>query len=265
MHSEDTRTIAEIFATLDDSQKNVVYAMLAHAVGGDDDVEQSDSSDSLEHDNEGDIFVALASNQGVNGQIITSPDGIEWTSKYKSDTTAYTSLVFGNGKYVLGSREGNPTLWSTDLVNWISSTNTPYVYDNFLGYGAGHFILMPKSTNGNRYIYVDGINWIADTTINNIRDTTLTSMCYANGLVVLAGSVAATRTRIITSVDGINLDWKLKGETPEQALAGMMAKHTVSIYDMCCDGLSHPIEMWDEKITDHINYLILLKTLVEEV
>jgi hypothetical protein len=51
---------------------------------------------------------------------------------------------------------------------------------------------------------------------------------------------------------------------PQQALAGMMAKHTVSIYDMCACDVCYPIAVWDEKITDHINYLILLKALVME-
>lgn len=59
---------------------------------------------------------------------------------------------------------------------------------------------------------------------------------------------------------------KMMGTTPEQALAGFMAKHTVSIYDMCRDiNLKEfPIDIWEEKITDHINYLILLRALVEE-
>lgn len=44
----------------------------------------------------------------------------------------------------------------------------------------------------------------------------------------------------------------------------MMAKHTVSIYDMCNSGLKYPIELWNEKITDHINYLLLLRAIIEE-
>lgn len=55
----------------------------------------------------------------------------------------------------------------------------------------------------------------------------------------------------------------LQGVSPIKALAGMMAKHTVSIYDMCKDG-EHGLVMWDEKITDHINYLLLLRALAEE-
>lgn len=51
---------------------------------------------------------------------------------------------------------------------------------------------------------------------------------------------------------------------PKEALAGMMAKHTISVYDMCRNGKDYPIELWNEKITDHINYLLLLKAVVEE-
>lgn len=56
--------------------------------------------------------------------------------------------------------------------------------------------------------------------------------------------------------------------TPEQALGGMMSKHTISVYDMISEtdrpGESFPLELWDEKIGDHINYLLLLRALVEE-
>ena len=52
---------------------------------------------------------------------------------------------------------------------------------------------------------------------------------------------------------------------PKAALAGMMSKHVVSLYDMCYSSLLHfDMDQWDEKITDCINYLILLKALVKE-
>ena len=55
--------------------------------------------------------------------------------------------------------------------------------------------------------------------------------------------------------------------TPITALAGMMAKHTVSVYDLIKkqeNGFVVSREMWDEKIGDSINYLILLSALVQE-
>lgn len=54
---------------------------------------------------------------------------------------------------------------------------------------------------------------------------------------------------------------------PETALAGMMCKHTVSVYDMLKgveNGKEYPLEMWDEKIGDSINYLLLLSAMVRE-
>ncbi|WNN94548.1 hypothetical protein SEA_LEWANDO_45 [Arthrobacter phage Lewando] len=56
----------------------------------------------------------------------------------------------------------------------------------------------------------------------------------------------------------------LRGQTPRQALAGMMLKHTVSVYDLCDASSVGDLAVWNEKITDHINYLLLLRAIVEE-
>lgn len=60
---------------------------------------------------------------------------------------------------------------------------------------------------------------------------------------------------------------KLQRCTPEKALAGMMCKHTVSVYDLIYDlenGKCASREMWEEKIGDSLNYLLLLTALIEE-
>lgn len=54
----------------------------------------------------------------------------------------------------------------------------------------------------------------------------------------------------------------MEGVSIEQALAGMMAKHTVSIYDLCFGRITADRDIWDEKITDSINYLLLLKAAI---
>lgn len=59
----------------------------------------------------------------------------------------------------------------------------------------------------------------------------------------------------------------LMGVKPEAALMGMMSKHLVSVADMCMDPRgsgAYTMERWDEKITDSLNYLILLRAIVEE-
>ena len=52
--------------------------------------------------------------------------------------------------------------------------------------------------------------------------------------------------------------------TPKAALMGMLSKHLVSVSDMCTDDKDYPKEQWEEKITDSINYLLILRALVEE-
>ena len=46
---------------------------------------------------------------------------------------------------------------------------------------------------------------------------------------------------------------------------GTLAKHIVSLYDMCfAEETVYPMDTWDEKITDSLNYLFLLKAIVKE-
>ena len=56
----------------------------------------------------------------------------------------------------------------------------------------------------------------------------------------------------------------LQGITPQAALAGMMSKHTGSVYQMCHSENTYTLDQWTEKITDHINYLLNLKAIVIE-
>lgn len=55
----------------------------------------------------------------------------------------------------------------------------------------------------------------------------------------------------------------LQSETPAEALCGMMAKHIVSIFDLVREK-DVPMDVWDEKIGDALNYLFLLRAVVEE-
>lgn len=60
---------------------------------------------------------------------------------------------------------------------------------------------------------------------------------------------------------------ELQGCKPITALAGMMCKHTVSVYDLIRAeerGDEIPMEMWEEKIGDSINYLLLLTALLHD-
>ena len=51
--------------------------------------------------------------------------------------------------------------------------------------------------------------------------------------------------------------------TPKAALMGMLSKHLISLSDMCTDERQYAKEQWDEKITDSINYFLILRAIVE--
>jgi hypothetical protein len=68
----------------------------------------------------------------------------------------------------------------------------------------------------------------------------------------------------IDRLHNFNVASTMQQITEEQALAGMWAKHIVSINDMIHSGKTYTRERWEEKITDAINYLLLLRALIEQ-
>lgn len=82
-------------------------------------------------------------------------------------------------------------------------------------------------------------------------------------------SVLATKSKEYSTADKLHI-FKVAADlqrcTPEVALGGMLAKHIVSIYDLIgkSGGADPEMDIWEEKIGDAINYLVLLKALVVE-
>ena len=60
---------------------------------------------------------------------------------------------------------------------------------------------------------------------------------------------------------------EMSQKSPEECLRGMKLKHDVSLDDMLDDLMrdhENPQELWQEKLRDEINYLILLWALLSE-
>ncbi len=55
-----------------------------------------------------------------------------------------------------------------------------------------------------------------------------------------------------------------KGTTPEDALMGMLVKHWVSIMDMVSNPKAVTDKLIDDKLSDNINYSLLLEALFKE-
>ncbi len=140
------------------------------------------------------LFVAVANN-GTN-RVMTSPDGITWTSRV-ANTTNWLSVCYGNGLFVAVSNNGiDPVMTSPDGITW-TSQNTPTVsLISSVCYGNGLFVAV--ATTGTVLISSDGITWY---NYNSGVVSSWGSVCYGNGLFVAVAFSGATR--VMTSTDGI--------------------------------------------------------------
>ena len=98
---------------------------------------------------------------------------------------------------------------------------------------------------------------------------------YANSLMSQAAKLRNVKMEeYVAEVDRLANFRKaanLTNQSIPASIAGMMVKHTVSIYDMIDAEFGtfqtdspHSLEMWREKIIDQINYLLLLYAAVRE-
>ena len=65
-------------------------------------------------------------------------------------------------------------------------------------------------------------------------------------------------------LDCFKMGSNLSGLSMKKVLEGFMIKHTISIYQMLQENKEYDLDKWTEKITDHINYLLILKAIIIE-
>jgi type II secretory pathway pseudopilin PulG len=149
------------------------------------------------------LFVAI-SDSGTH-QVMTSPDGINWTAQTTPSNT-WNSITYGNGLFVAVSRTGtNKVMTSPDGINWTarsSGLETNYWRD--VEYGNNVFVAVGLGTNStfnNKIISSsDGITW---TTRTLPSSALLYSVVYGEGMFVAVGYSSNLSSVIFTSLNGI--------------------------------------------------------------
>jgi len=86
----------------------------------------------------------------------------------------------------------------------------------------------------------------------------------------MRSSMASKSSEYASSVDKLH-NFKRAGRVlscnPQRALVGMWVKHLVSVLDIVDkteSGVLPSEELWNEKIRDSINYLVLLEAIIKE-
>lgn len=106
----------------------------------------------------------------------------------------WSAVAYGNGKFVAVAYGGDIAAYSTDGVNWISST-LPYLF-NFerVVYGGGKFLAVTRGDADSLYS-TDGISWSVTTLPANLE---WSSSAYGDGKFVV---VATNGTDVAWSTD----------------------------------------------------------------
>jgi hypothetical protein len=143
------------------------------------------------------MYVAVGS--GGTDRVMTSQDGIIWTSRSVPSST-WLGVTYGNGIFVAVG--DSAVMTSIDGITWTARTSPASNGWYGVTYANGLFVAVAGYGTGtpNRAMTSpDGITWTAQTTPNT---NSYISVTYGNGLFV-AVAYSGTGNRVMTSPDGV--------------------------------------------------------------
>lgn len=148
------------------------------------------------------------------GDVITSPDAVNWTARTAADPSAiWVSVVYGAGKFVavgVGSGGGQRIMTSPDGITWTLQTGAGAA-DNLprVAFGAGLFVISGYFDLGSGGLFQtspDGITWTPHTIDPTWADL-WEGLDFLNSIFVAQGRKGGFNTTM-TSPDG--LVWTLR-------------------------------------------------------
>ena len=151
------------------------------------------------------LFVAVAVNGSTSQQIMTSPDGVNWTARTSPYASAqWTSITYGNGLFVAVSQTNGYIMTSPDGVNWTGRISPNIVQWSSVAYGSGVFVAVANtgSTSTDIMTSPDAVNWTARTS-PTATALQWQSVTYGNGTFVAVAQTGTTATDIMTSTNGV--------------------------------------------------------------
>lgn len=99
-------------------------------------------------------------------------------------------------------------------------------------------------------------------TLEKFNSSVSRQLEYCESLLVTKGVEYAPNAEV-DRLASFKVAAALQDVSEKEALCGMLAKHLVSVYEMCRTEGPYTPEKWTEKITDSINYLLILKAMVD--
>ena len=163
-------------------------------------------------------FVATSWGEVLDNRagIMTSPDGITWTSISAPAQTSWSSIAYGNGVFVAVSYYDNLAMTSPDGITWDTHTAAADYEWQGITFGNGTFVAVSKTGSGNRVMTSsDGITWTLRT---SAADNAWLAVTYGNGIFVAVSGTGAGN-RVMTSPDGTT--WTLRTSAADNTWGGV--------------------------------------------
>lgn len=141
------------------------------------------------------------------GEIPTGVAKPSWVQSTLPNEQHWTSVCYGDGKFVAVPGDSNTGAYSTDGINWTQTTLPVSTHWISVCYGNGKFVAVAGSNNVAAYS-TDGINW-AQSTLPSRNQVSghWAFVCYGNGkfVTINAGNVySGINSTAAYSTDGIN-------------------------------------------------------------
>jgi hypothetical protein len=148
----------------------------------------------------GGIFVAVAgSATGPGNRVMTSPDGVTWTTRASTADNYWTSVTYGGGLFVAvsGDTPGNRVMTSPDGVTWTLRASAADNDWRSVTYGGGLFVAVAGTGSGNRVMTSDLVD--LSNLAGALNSSSLTALLTNDSSV---GAAIANNETFITEASG---------------------------------------------------------------
>ncbi len=138
------------------------------------------------------LYVAV----GQSSTILSSPDGVTWTSRSSPVTiNIIDDIAFANGVFVAVGLSSSPIIYSSDGITWFAGSGTTTGAVKGVAYGNSKWVAVAESA-----VYISSTNavsWTATSGISALAN--VTSLSFANGYFVATTSTPT----LVRSTDGL--------------------------------------------------------------
>ena len=165
------------------------------------------------------------------GGIMTSPDGLIWTSRFSATTSTLLSVIWDGGRF-LASGESGRILTSPDGVTWTPRNSGSTINLTGLCYSGSRYVAV--GTNGIR-ISNDAVTW---TTPSNAPTSIRFEACtWTESYFLAGGSGSGGTPTLYASEDGSS--WSLRNSDIKDNIASAVTKDGVAYIAGAKSGPGH--------------------------